>query len=34
VDFSAIAWPGVSARLPEKDGLIAAIRQNYPGISF
>ncbi len=34
VDFSAIAWPGVSARLPEKDGLIAAIRQNYPGISL
>ena len=34
VDFSAIAWPGVSTRLPEKDGLIAAIRQNYPGISF
>lgn len=34
VDFSAIAWPGLSARLPEKDGLIAAIRQNYPGISF
>ena len=34
VDFSAIAWPGVSARLPEKDGLIAAIRQNYSGISL
>jgi hypothetical protein len=34
VDFSAIAWPGVSARLPEKEGLISAIRQNYPGISF
>ena len=34
VDFSAIAWPGVSTRLPEKDGLIAAIHQNYPGISF
>ncbi len=34
VDFSAIAWPGVSTRLPEMDGLIAAIRQNYPGISF
>ena len=34
VDFSAIAWPGVSARLPEKDGLIAAIRQNYPDISL
>ena len=34
VDFSAIAWPGVSARLPEKDGLIAAIRQNYPGIRY
>lgn len=34
VDFSAIAWPGVSARLPEKDGLIEAIRHNYPGISL
>ena len=34
VDFSTIAWPGVSARLPEKEGLISAIRQNYPGISL
>ena len=34
VDFSAIAWPGLNARLPEKDGLIAAIRQNYPNISL
>ncbi len=34
VDFSAIAWPGVCARLPEKDKLIAAIRQNYPGVSL
>ena len=34
VDFSAIAWSGVSARLPEKNGLIAAIRQNYPSISL
>jgi hypothetical protein len=34
VDFSAIAWPGVTARLPEKDALVAAIRQNYPGISL
>lgn len=32
VDFSAIAWPGVTARLPEKDGLVAAIRQNCPTI--
>ena len=34
VDFSAIAWPGVTARLPEKDALVAAIRQSYPGISL
>ena len=34
VDFSAIAWPGVSARLPEKEALVAAIRQNYPGITL
>ena len=34
VDFSAIAWPGVTARLPEKNALVAAIRQNYPGISL
>jgi len=34
VDFSAIAWPGVTARLPEKDALVAAIRQNNPGVSL
>ena len=34
VDFSAIAWPEVTARLPEKNALVAAIRQNYPGISL
>ena len=34
VDFSAIAWPEVCARLPEKEGLITAIRQNYPNISL
>ena len=34
VDFSTIAWPGVTARLPEKDALVAAIRQNNPGISL
>ena len=34
VDFSAIAWPGVTARLPEKDALVAAIRQNNLGISL
>jgi len=34
VDFSAIAWPGVSAILPEKEALVAAIRQNNPGISL
>ena len=34
VDFSAIAWPGVSARLPEKEALVAAIRENYPDITL
>ena len=34
VDFSAIAWPGVTARLQEKDALVAAIRQNNLGISL
>ena len=34
VDFSVIAWPEVTARLPEKNALVAAIRQNYPGISL
>lgn len=34
VDFSAIAWPGVTARLPEKNGLIEEIRKNYPNISL
>ena len=34
VGFSAIAWPEVTARLPEKNALVAAIRQNYPGISL
>lgn len=32
VDFREIAWPGVSARLPEKAELISAIRKNYPNI--
>ncbi len=32
VDFSAIAWPGVTARLPEKHVLIAEIRKNYLSI--
>lgn len=34
VDFREIAWPGVSARLPEKAELIAAIRNNYPNIAL
>jgi len=34
VDFNSIAWPGVSASLPEKDALVAAIRRNNPGISL
>ena len=34
VDFSAIAWPGVSSRLPEKAKLIAAICNNYPNIAL
>ncbi len=34
VDFSAIAWPGVTARLPERDGLIAAVRQNCPHLNL
>lgn len=34
VDFREIAWPGVSARLPEKAELIAAIRNSYPNIAF
>lgn len=34
VDFSAIAWPGISAKLPEKDTLIYAIRQNLPNIEL
>lgn len=34
MDFSAIAWPGVTARLPEKNGLIEEIRKNYPNISL
>ena len=34
VDFSAIAWSGVTAKLPEKDALIDAIRQNYPNIGL
>lgn len=34
VDFSAIAWPGISAKLPEKDTLIYAIRQNFPNIEL
>lgn len=34
VDFREIAWPGVSARLPEKAELIATIRNNYPNIAL
>ena len=34
VDFSAIAWPGISAKLPEKDELIYAIRRNFPNIAL
>ena len=34
VDFREIAWPGVSARLPEKTELIAAIRNNCPNIAL
>lgn len=34
VDFRGIAWPGVSARLPEKAELISAIRKNYPNIAI
>lgn len=34
VNFREIAWPGVTARLPEKTELIAAIRNNYPNIAL
>lgn len=34
VDFREIAWPGVSARLPEKAELIAAIQKDYPDIAL
>jgi len=34
VDFREIAWPGVSAKLPEKTELISAIRKNYPNIAL
>lgn len=34
VDFKVIAWPGVTARLPKKEELIALVRQNHPNISL
>lgn len=34
VDFKGIAWPGVSAKLPQKKELLVSIRKNHPNISI
>lgn len=34
VDFSQIAWPGVTANLPDKDTLIEAIQLKSPNINL